>query len=106
MRAANKVLADLDSPCPLYPFSTVIVNHTASNGLGDLVCIGINEVSTGNPTLHGEIAAINNCTEILTAKNGSYRLTPGEALDAFSQLSLYTNSESCPMVRFFTCSLN
>lgn len=93
MRAANKALSDLDSPCPLYAFATVIVNHTA-NGLGELVCVGINRVSTGNPTMHGEMVAIGNCSTILTAKTGS----PAKALRAFSQLSLYTNGEGCPMV--------
>lgn len=101
MRAANKALAELDSPCPSYAFATVIVNHTASNGLGDLVCMGINQVSTGNPAMHGEMAAIANCTQILTDQNGRYRLTPEEALNAFFQLSLYTNAESCPMVHSF-----
>jgi hypothetical protein len=41
-------------------FGTVIVNHTAvtSDGLGELVCIGINENSkTGNPTLHGKLVS-------------------------------------------------
>lgn len=102
MRAANKALSDLDSPCPLYPFASVIVNHT-ENGLGELVCIGINQVSTGNPTMHGEMVAIGNCSTILTARNGNYQ--PEEALRAFSQLSIYTNAESCSMVSSL-CDLN
>ncbi|KAI5202129.1 hypothetical protein E4T39_04861 [Aureobasidium subglaciale] len=59
MRKANEALSHLSSPCPFAAFGTVIVNHTAAstatsnNGLGELVCIGINENSkTGNPTLH------------------------------------------------------
>jgi len=44
------------------------------------------------------MAAINNCTSILTDPSGKYRMTPSEALNAFSSLSLYTNAESCPMV--------
>ncbi|KAJ6648190.1 tRNA-specific adenosine deaminase TAD2 [Pseudolycoriella hygida] len=97
MRAANQALFDLDSPCPLRAFGTVIVNHTAP-GLGELVCMGINRMSnTGNPTMHGEIVAIGNCSSVLTAENGKYRLTPEEALNAFSELSLYTNAEACPM---------
>lgn len=88
----------LDPPCPFAAFATVIVNHTES-GLGKLVCTGINQNSLiGNPTLHGEMVAIDNCSKIFTAENGSYRLSPEEALSAFSQLSLYTNGESCPMV--------
>lgn len=98
MRAANKVLSDLISPCPFNAFTAAIVNHT-EDGLGKLVCTGINQVSsTGNPTAHGEMMAIKNCTTILTAQNGSYRLSPEDAIRAFSQLSIYSNGESCPMV--------
>jgi len=43
------------------------------------------------------MAAITNCTAILTDPNGPYRLSPAEALAAFSGLTLYTNAESCPM---------
>ncbi|KAL1618021.1 hypothetical protein SLS54_007554 [Diplodia seriata] len=45
----------------------------------------------------GEMAAIANCTAVLTDPEGRYRLNASEALDAFSRLSLYTNAESCPM---------
>ncbi|KAF2091769.1 guanine deaminase [Saccharata proteae CBS 121410] len=97
MRRANQALADLGSPCPFAAFGSVIVNHTAP-GLGELVCIGANANSkTGNPTLHGEMAAIENCTTILTDPSGPYNLSASEALDAFTDLSLYTNAESCPM---------
>ncbi|XP_037043680.1 guanine deaminase-like [Bradysia coprophila] len=97
MRVANRALAEHGSPCPFAAFATVIVNHTA-NARGDEVCVGVNQMSTtGNPSAHGEMVAINNCTDILTAKDGRYRLSPEEALNAFSQLSLYTNAESCPM---------
>ena len=57
MRKANEALSLLSGPCPFGAFGTAIVNHTAcpSGGLGELVCIGINNSSkTGNPTLHGE----------------------------------------------------
>ena len=57
MRTANEALSLLSGPCPFGAFGTAIVNHTAcpSGGLGELVCIGINNSSeTGNPTLHGE----------------------------------------------------
>lgn len=98
MRVANQMLSELASPCPFAAFSTVIVNHT-TGGLGELVCVGVNQISsTGNPSMHGEMAAIGNCSTILTAKNGSYGLSPEEAVNAFTQLSLYTNAESCPMV--------
>lgn len=43
------------------------------------------------------MAAITNCSEILTDPKGRYRLTPSQALSAFADLSLYTNAESCPM---------
>ncbi|KAK5046655.1 hypothetical protein LTR84_007416 [Exophiala bonariae] len=100
MRQANTALSQLLSPCPFGAFGTVIVNHTApgEDGLGTLVCMGANNISlTGNPTLHGEIAAINNCSAILTDPNGPYNLTTSQAQRAFSSLSLYTNAESCPM---------
>ncbi|PGH26676.1 hypothetical protein AJ80_01622 [Polytolypa hystricis UAMH7299] len=98
MRRANQALSDLDSPCQFGAFGTAIVNHTTTNGLGDLVCIGINENSkTGNPSMHGEIAAISNCTKVLTDPEGPYNLTTSQAQAAFTQLTLYTNAESCPM---------
>lgn len=56
MRQTNAALEVVTgSPCPFAAFGTVIVNHTNTDGLGDLLCIGANENSrTGNPTLHGE----------------------------------------------------
>ncbi|EMR62652.1 putative cytidine and deoxycytidylate deaminase zinc-binding region protein [Eutypa lata UCREL1] len=98
MRKANQALFDvLADPCPFAAFGTVIVNHTV-DGLGELVCIGANSNSlTGNPTLHGEMAAIKNCSEIFIDPTGPYNMTASEAQDAFSELSLYTNAESCPM---------
>ncbi|KIJ43138.1 hypothetical protein M422DRAFT_60332 [Sphaerobolus stellatus SS14] len=93
MRQANIALG---APCPFAAFGSVIVNHTVP-GLGELVCTGFNSRSSGNPILHGEIAAIQNCSAILTDPLGPYKLTGSKAIDAFSQLSLYTNAESCPM---------
>jgi hypothetical protein len=118
MRRTITALLELGSPCPLSAFASVIVNHTVP-GLGTLVCIGANSKrQTGDPTLYGaytlgvrievqlilmtssgEIAAIRNCSAILTDPTGPYKLSPTGALDAFAQLSLYTNAESCPMVR-------
>ncbi|KAJ7235168.1 cytidine deaminase-like protein [Mycena haematopus] len=95
MRQANEVLLT-QSPCPFSAFASVIVNHTAA-GLGQLICTGVNTKNTGNPTLHGEIAAISNCSTILTDPAGPHKLSPSAALAAFAQLSLYTNAESCPM---------
>lgn len=101
MRVAIQALYDLVSPCPFQAYGTAIVNHTAGgdgDGLGRLVCIGANGVQqTGNPTLHGEINAIKNCTAILTDPAGSYRLSPAEAHAAYADLTLYTTAEACPM---------
>ncbi|TBU50504.1 cytidine deaminase-like protein [Dichomitus squalens] len=97
MRVANAALADIKSPCPASAFATVIVNHSAA-GLGELVCIGVNSaMTTGNPTMHGEMAAIQNCTSIMTDPDGPFKFTPSRAEAAFTELSLYTNAESCPM---------
>jgi len=98
MRQANAALAALHSPCPFAAFGTVVVNHTdiSSSPLGELICMSVNQnEQTGNPTLHGEVAAINNCTAVLAAKG----LSPKEVREAWSELSLYTNGEPCPMVR-------
>lgn len=43
------------------------------------------------------MAAIANCTAILTDPAGTYRFNTSQALAAFEDLSLYTNAESCPM---------
>lgn len=87
----------LATPCPFAAFGTVIVNHTRHDELGDLVCIGANNIMTGNPTLHGEIAAIQNYSAMLTDSHGRWNLTGAQALGAFSDLSLYTTAEPCPM---------
>jgi tRNA(Arg) A34 adenosine deaminase TadA len=99
IRQANAALPSLtNTPCPFAAFSTVIVNHTDPSPLGTLICMGANtNAITGNPTHHGEIAAINNCSALLTDPTGNYRLSAAEALAAFRQLTLYTNAESCPM---------
>ncbi|KAL0564545.1 hypothetical protein V5O48_017501 [Marasmius crinis-equi] len=95
MRRANEALPN---PCQFSAFGSVIVNHTGNSGLGELICTGANNnTATGNPTLHAEIAAINNCTQILTSPTGPYRLTPSQASSAFTSLTIYTNAESCPM---------
>merc|ERR1711939_1112898 len=109
MRRAIGALDEVvGSPCPFAAFGAVIVNHTAAAAaaavsgdyVGEEVCIGANSVQgLGNPTLHGEIAAINNCTSILTDPAGKYKMSGAEALRALSDLSLYTTAEPCPMVR-------
>ncbi|KAL5338382.1 cytidine deaminase-like protein [Aspergillus crustosus] len=83
---------------PIRCFASVIVNHTDDRGLGDLICTGVNSgTRTGTQILHGEIAAILNCSDVLQDPNGRFQLSPAETLDAFTGLSLYTNAESCPM---------
>lgn len=95
MRLTNTALVSLRGPCPFGAFGSVIVNHTASPA--EVVCIGANANSEeGDPTLHGEIAAIQNCTRILRARG----LSAAQTTAAFADLSLYTNAESCPMVGF------
>ncbi|KZV96630.1 cytidine deaminase-like protein, partial [Exidia glandulosa HHB12029] len=97
MRQANAILASSGSPCPQSAFGSVIVNHTLP-GVGDLVCTGVNSRAlTGNPTMHGEVAAISNCSRIFTDMEGRYKMTPAQSVAAFAQLSIYTNAESCPM---------
>ena len=97
MRVAVTALHDLKSPCPFEAFGAVVVNHTSS-GIGEAVCIGVNTISDdGNPTLHGEIAVINNCTSVLRDPQGPYKLSAEETSAAWKQLSLYTTAEACPM---------
>lgn len=98
VRHANAALPSLSSPCPFMAFSTAIVNHsdTSVSPHGQLICLGVNDVlDSGNPTLHGEVAAINNCTEILKQREGWRGEDVGKA---WRELSLYTNGEPCPMV--------
>ncbi|KAJ5819363.1 guanine deaminase [Penicillium riverlandense] len=100
MRLANEALSLIGgSACPFAAFGSVIVNHTQHpDGLGELVCMGANSASqTGNPSLQGEMAAIKNCTAVLTDPRGRFQMSPTEAQAAFTDLSLYTNAESCPM---------
>lgn len=86
------------SPCAHEAFGAAIVNHTSTDGPGSLVCTGANTIfATGNPTLHGEIAAINNCTAVLRDPSGPYRLSPVEVMAAYKDLTLYMTAEPCPM---------
>jgi len=43
------------------------------------------------------MAAISNCSTILTDPTGPYKLTPANAILALADLSIYTNAESCSM---------
>lgn len=95
------VLSTPASPCPFNAFVSVVVNHTLSYSdptyLGDFVCSAINGVFlTGNPTKHGEVAAIDACTSVLAQP--PYSLTaPEGVMAAFQNLSLYTTAEPCAM---------
>jgi tRNA(adenine34) deaminase len=66
---------------PLFPFATMVVDTKT----GKEICRGINS-SASNPTLHGEIAAINNCVNSY-AQHG---------VD-WTNLTLITTAEPCPM---------
>jgi len=86
------------SPCPFAPYGSAVVNHTLSlsnsSHLGDLICTGVNNNHhSGNPILHGEMAAFVNCSNILTDPEGEYRLSAQEAREAWKGLSLYTTAE-------------
>ncbi|KAI0388895.1 cytidine deaminase-like protein [Xylariaceae sp. FL0594] len=98
MRHANQALSELASPCPFAAFGSVIVNHTDTSlsPLGRLLCAGVNSGGRrGNPTLHGEMDAINRCSEVL--QSPPFDLAPESATKAFRDLTLYTNAEPCPM---------
>ncbi|ORY65027.1 cytidine deaminase-like protein [Pseudomassariella vexata] len=88
MRKTNQALYSQSGPCPFAAFGAIIVNHTAD----EVVCEGAN-FRTGDPTIHGEISAINACTAKFTAMG----MTPTQIYAAWGELSLYTNAESCPM---------
>ncbi|KAH6679384.1 cytidine deaminase-like protein [Halenospora varia] len=88
MRLANQALYEQSGPCPFAAYGTIIVNHTSD----EIVCRGAN-FRTGDPTIHGEISAINACTAVFVAKN----MTATQIYAAWGQLSIYTNAESCPM---------
>jgi hypothetical protein len=97
MRVANSANLAI-SACPFAPYGTAVVNHTLSpsnsSHLGDLICTGVNDNHhSGNPTLHGEMAAFVNCSSILTDAEGVYRLSANEAREAWKRFSLYTTAE-------------
>ena len=102
MRHANTIVLHAHSACPFMAFGTAIVNHTLSfldpTHPGTLLCTGLNHNNaTGVPILDGEIAAIENCSAILTNPSGPVRLSSREAIEAYASLSIYTNGEPCPM---------
>lgn len=73
------------------------LSYTDSSYLGDLVCSAINGVPvSGNPTKHGEVAAIDACAAVLAGEPYSLPAPEG-ILGAFRNLSLYTTAEPCAM---------
>jgi len=86
------------SACPFAPYGTAVVNHTLSlsnsSHLGELICTGVNDNhQSSNPTIHGEMAAFENCSRILTDPEGVYRFSAMEAREAWKGFSLYTTAE-------------
>lgn len=97
------------SACPFAPYGTAVVNHTLSfsspSELGQLICTGVNDNHlSGNPTLHGEMAAFGNCSRVLTDPEGEYKFSAQEAREAWKGFSLYTTAEVC-MLFFEKCLL-
>ena len=64
---------------PEFPFGAVIVNRAT----GEIVAEGFIQ-SALNPTLHGEMVAINRCAELHQPAD-------------WSEFDLYTTAEPCPM---------
>lgn len=88
MRKTNEALYIQSRPCTFAAFGVITVNRTFDY----IVCEGAN-FRTGDPTIHGEISAINTCM----AKFTEAGMTPTEIYAAWGDLSLYTNAESCPV---------
>ncbi|KAK6339994.1 hypothetical protein TWF730_001770 [Orbilia blumenaviensis] len=87
MRAS---IAALPSPCYEQAFGSVIVNATSK----ELLCTGYNkQISTSDPTEHGEIDAIRNCVKKFKDKGLS-----SDEIDAiWKNAWIYTTAEPCPM---------
>ncbi|KXH25280.1 cytidine and deoxycytidylate deaminase zinc-binding region [Colletotrichum salicis] len=89
---ANGALFRQSGPCPFAAFGTIIVNHTSD----EVVCEGAN-FRTGDPTIHGEISAINACT----AKFAEQGMTPTSTLRGGTSRSTQTLSlVRCARVQF------
>ena len=66
---------------PTFPFAAIIVD----NKTGKILCSGVNDTNTThNPTHHGEIVTINNCSK----KYPNLK---------WSQTTIYSTAEPCPM---------
>jgi tRNA(Arg) A34 adenosine deaminase TadA len=107
MRHANTLYAELTpshTPCPFNAFAAVVVNHSLSTPeypLGKPVCTGVNGVTEwGNPTLHGEMAAINNCSRIFKEQEVGQQNEGLGGGKVWRDLTIYSTAEPCPMVCF------
>jgi hypothetical protein len=67
MRKTNEALYAQSGSCPFAAFGAIIVNHTSDS----IVCEGAS-FRTGDPTIHGEISAINACTTRFTDEAQSW----------------------------------
>ncbi|WP_419831643.1 nucleoside deaminase [Endozoicomonas atrinae] len=74
-----KIAISVARQVPEYPFGSVIVDQ----GSGEVIATGFNRVAE-NPIFHGEIDAINQCAHVYHSRD-------------WSNLSLYTTAEPCPM---------
>lgn len=68
---------------PVYPFGAVIVRPAANNGWGETMARGVNDAGR-NPTLHGEIACMNDYVRRHGNKD-------------WADMVLYTTGEPCSM---------
>ena len=66
---------------PTHPFAAMIVDPATDS----VLCTGINDAEV-NPVFHGEIVAINNCSQLIGWNNS-----------AWLNFTLYTTAEPCSM---------
>jgi tRNA(Arg) A34 adenosine deaminase TadA len=60
--AMSALEAQTGTRCPFAAFGAVIVDHTAEEGPGNVICTGVNSVrKDGNPTLHGKSSDLRFC---------------------------------------------
>ena len=79
----RNLIALANATNPGIPFATSIVDRLTNT----VLCTGVNSnTENGNPTYHGEIVAINNCSTL-----------HGWNRTAARNYTLYTTAESCPM---------
>ena len=74
-----EILVNLAKKNPSAPFAAMIVDANS----GEILCQGLNN-SPENPTLHGEVVAINNFSRLFPYRR-------------FQDTILITTAETCPM---------